>query len=510
MGNSLSRRRFLQRGAAVGSIAGLGNLSFIASLPSVSAADVAPAPGLVRVDSSIEPLVRLIEETPRAELLEEIASRIHSGTSYREILAALQLAGVRHIEPRPSVGFKFHAVLVVNSAHLASMSSPPEHRWLPIFWALDYYKSAAARDVQERGDWTMAPVAEDSLPSARRAPQVFVEAMENWDEEASDTSAAALARSAGANEVYEMFFRLGARDFRSIGHKAIFVANSYRTLQCISWQHAEPIVRSLAYALLNHDGDNPAQSDYEADRPFRRNQELAEKIPDEWLGGTVDAGATAELLQTLRTGSNDETCDLVVEQLGRGVATQSIWDALHVGAGELLMRQPGIVALHAVTTTNALQFAFLTSGNDETRRLLLLQNAAFLPMFRGAMQGRGNVGDVSIADLETGELATDDRPAVADIFADLSRDPTMAAQKVVTYLRQSGSAEELMEAARVLIFLKGRDAHDYKFSSAVLEDYYHVSPKFRDVYMAANMFKLRGSQGADNSLVERTRAALAG
>ena len=33
-----------------------------------------------------------------------------------------------------------------------------------------------------------------------------------------------------------------------------------------------------------------------------------------------------------------------------------------------------------------------------------------------------------------------------------------------------------MTAVRRLIFLKGRDAHDYKFSSAALEDYYHASP----------------------------------
>ena len=48
-----------------------------------------------------------------------------------------------------------------------------------------------------------------------------------------------------------MFWRYGARDFRDIGHKAIFVANSYRTLVTIGWRHAEPILRSLAYALLD-------------------------------------------------------------------------------------------------------------------------------------------------------------------------------------------------------------------------------------------------------------------
>jgi hypothetical protein len=74
-----------------------------------------------------------------------------------------------------------------------------------------------------------------------------------------------------------------------------------------------------------------------------------------------------------------------------GTAPQSIWDALFCGAAELLLRQPGIVALHALTTTNALHFAYQTTGDDATRRLLMLQNAAFLPMFRAAIEGRGKV-----------------------------------------------------------------------------------------------------------------------
>ncbi|MGC4054570.1 MAG: hypothetical protein QM757_36285 [Paludibaculum sp.] len=63
------------------------------------------------------------------------------------MLAALLLAGVRNIQPRP-VGFKFHAVLVVNSAHLASLASPDSDRWLPIFWAIDQFKSSQAADVK--------------------------------------------------------------------------------------------------------------------------------------------------------------------------------------------------------------------------------------------------------------------------------------------------------------------------------------------------------------------------
>jgi hypothetical protein len=397
-------------------------------------------------------------------------------------------------------------VLVVNSAHLASMASPPEHRWLPIFWALDYYKDAAARDVEERGDWTMEAVDESAVPSASKASRAFTEAMDAWDEEAADAAIVGLARTAGTNAVYEQFFRYGMRDFRSIGHKAIYVANSKRTLDCIGWQHAEPVLRSLAYALLMHEGDNPRDRDADADRPFRTNLDLAKNIRDTWRDGQLDSGATIDLLKSLRSGSNDDACQHLVELLNRGVAPQSIWDALHLGAGELLARQPGIASLHAVTSTNALRYAYETSGDDQTRRLLMLQNAAFLPMFLSEMGGRGEVKEMKLDELTgtEGEAA----PEVDEIFAKAGDDRASAARLALSRVSKTGNAEDVIDAARILTFLKGNDAHDYKFSSAALEDYYLVSPEWRNRFLASSMFMLNTSAENDNRLVDRTRQAL--
>jgi hypothetical protein len=502
------RRRFLKASATSSALLGLGDLGFLSRLRPVSAEDAYLDPKVVRLQPEIEPLVRLLEETPRDRLLEAVAARIHKGTSYREVLAALLLAGVRNVQPRPSVGHKFHAVLVVNSAHLASMASPDSDRWLPIFWALDYFKESQARDVRE-GNWTMAPARESALPPAHKAHNAFTTAMDEWDEEAADAAAASLARSAGSNEVYELFFRYGARDFRSIGHKAIYVANSWRTLQNIGWQHAEPVLRSLAYALLNHEGGgSPAHSDLAPDRPWKKNQERARRIKENWLDGKTDSAASADLLTTLRTGSEDDTCDQVVELINRGVAPQSVWDAFFDGAGELLLRQPGIVSLHAVTSTNALHYAYQSSDNDDTRKLLMLQNAAFLPLFRQAMGGRGKVGETRIDRLEPISVSEGGRGALGEIFADASRDRMTAARKTLSYLQSGGDPVAMIDAARRLVFLKGNDAHDYKFSSAVLEDYYNVSPAWRDRYLASSLLLLPGSGDRDNKLVNRTRAAL--
>lgn len=502
-----TRRTILKHGMMAGTAAGLGDLGFLAQLRPVSATEAKLEPQTIQLQPEIAPLVKLIEETPRDRLLEEVAGRIRGGTSYRELLAALLLVGVKNVEPRPSVGHKFHTVLVVNSAHLASISSPSEHRWLPIFWALDYYKSAAARDVEERGDWTMQVVAESAIPSPQKAAHAFTDAMDRWDESAADAAVVGLGRSTGSQGTYEHLFRYGMRDFRSIGHKAIYVANSLRTLNCIGWHHSEPVLRSLAYALLMHEGDNPQQRDAEADRPFRRNSELIGNVREGWMVGQANPRATTDLLETLRTGSNDDACDHVLELLKRGIAPQSIWDALHVGAGELLMRQPGIVALHAVTTTNALRYAYLTSGSSQTRLLAMLQNAAFLPMFREAMKGRGRVREVSISDLEAG--APDKVPTVETIFAELGNDRDAAARQLMSRLQKTGDAKEIIDTARMTTFLKGDNAHDYKFSSAVLEDFYLITPHFRNQFLASNLYQLRSSQDRENRLVQRTRDALA-
>jgi hypothetical protein len=180
-----------------------------------------------------------------------------------------------------------------------------------------------------------------------------------------------------------------------------------------------------------------------------------------------------------------------------------------LGAGELLGRQPGIVALHAVTSSNALRYAFDATTSDETRRRLLLQNAAFLPLFRDAMAGRGSVGDWRIDELEAQPTSGGPAHALDEIFADVGNHRPRAAAKTLGYLTAHPDPRQLIDHARLLIFFKGNNSHDYKFSSAVLEDWSHVSPGWRNRYLAASMFQLRGSQLPDNKLVERARAALA-
>ncbi len=497
-----TRRAFLARSALLGA-ATVGDFAFLQNLPPLSAQQVQRS--IAPVHADLEPLVRLIEDTPRNRLLEEVGTRVRNGASYQNILGAVMLAGVRGIQPRP-VGFKFHAVLVVNSAHLASLAAQDRDRWLPLFWALDNFKSSQAANAQQ-GDWRMAALADDRLPAAETTVRNFRTAMDNWEMENADRAVAQLARIGSMNEVYEMFWRYGARDFRDIGHKAIFVANSYRTFVTIGWRHAEPILRSLAYALVDHGRDaNPANSDLEADRPGRDNLRRLTRIRADWQRGRVAREAVTELLATLRTASAGDAAEAVVTKLNDRVDPSCVWDACFLMAGELLMKQPGIVGLHTLTTTNALAFGYSTTSNDETRRLLMLQAASFLPMFRQRM---GNLPAAPRIDtLEPGELMGQGQAAIDDIFATASTSKLGAARKTLALLQnQREQLAPMMTTARRLIFAKGTDSHDYKFSSAALEDFYHVTPEWRNRFLAASLFWLKGSGGNDTPLLQRTRAA---
>ena len=156
-----------------------------------------------------------------------------------------------------------------------------------------------------------------------------------------------------------------------------------------------------------------------------------------------------------------------------------------------------------MTTSNALRYSFQSAGDDRTRLMALLQNASFVPLFRNEM--RTAKPGQKINELNVDKTEGD---ALADIFATAGADRAKSASKTLAHLQAAGHPNDLISAARRLVFLKGRDSHDYKFSSAILEDYYHVSPEWRNQYLALNVFKLQSARAADNDLVQRARAAL--
>ena len=501
MAGDLRRRRFLQSASALGLGAGLGGWPALAGITPARGAEMVVGPDAVRFRSEVEPVVRWIEETPRDQALETAVAHLKAGLSYRDLLSGLFLAGIRNVKPRP-VGFKFHAVLVINSAHLLGQTASVDERLLPLFWALDNFKNSQAQDARE-GDWTLGRVDEAKVPGATSARAAFVDAMERWDADAADVAVAGLCRGTGASGVMEAFWRYAVRDQRNIGHKAIFAAQCWRTLQTIGWQHAEPVLRSLAFGMLDLQGDDRPV----AVGPYESNLEQAKKIRDDWRAGKADPSSTVALLEAIRQGTPEAASIEAVRLLNGGASPDSLWDAVVLGGSELLMRSPGIVSLHAVTAANALHFIYGAGGDDTTRRLALLQAVGWLPMYRGRARPDGAI---RVDALESLAPDSNGDEAVGELFASISQDRTRAAEKTVGYLARGGSPDLVFAAARRMIFHKGRDSHDYKYGAAAWEEcQLATDPKWRPALTAAMMFNLPGAGTPDSPLMNKAREAIA-
>jgi hypothetical protein len=479
-----------------------GAWAALESIVPVHAADLAVSPEVVRFSPEMEPVVRWIEDTPRDRVLQVAAEKLKAGLSFRQLLGGLFLAGIRNIKPRP-VGFKFHAVMVMNSAHQLALDAPQHDRLLPFFWALDNFKSSQLQDEKE-GNWVLSPVKESAVPSPERARKLFAEAMDRWDDEAADVAVSGLCRAAGSGEIAEALWRYGARDWQNIGHKIIFAAQSFRILDTIGWQHAEPVLRSLVYGLLNG-GQGETSATYAA------NDRLAAQIRPDWSAGKPDSAAAAATLDALRQATPNEAAQAAADALNRGVAASSVWDGVMLAANELLMRQPGIVALHAVTASNSMHYAFRAAARDSTRLLVLLQACSWIALFREGVRSRNGLPDKPLIN-EIAQLpppdATNAETAEA-ILHGLNKDRLTAARQVLGFANAGGSAELFMDAARHLIFTKGTDSHDYKFAAAAFEEFRHANASWQPHLLAASVYYLKGASDSDSPLLQRAREALA-
>lgn len=513
----LSRRTFLQASAGAAFLGGLGS---IGAMGRAVAADADLKPDLVRLSPEIEPIVRTIEETPRERIFEAAAGLFRSGVGYQHFMAALFLAGIRNVDSG-NAGSAFHCVYVVNSAHLLALQSPASERLLPFFWALDSFKGAQASRPRKMTALVNRP------PEGAEAVTALRAAIDRWDPDGAEIALAGMARTCGADETFEELWRLGALDFRPIGHKAIFVANTWRSLETIGWQHAEPALRSLGRALAGW-GPTTRNGGFAFDDQCHViSDELvrahAAAFPPDWAdGGTpesaADAATAAALLAPIRAADARRACtDTVALLTGEGEGPRAragaIWDAVHLAAAEFMLRRGGIGPVHAVTSVNALHFAFRAARSTEARLFVLLQAVGWMAHFARAtgLDAMGNAGP-SILDLAPPDGGVPDDPAEAaeSVFAHVGTDAHRAAAEAFGYAQRHARQGALLAGARRLVYTKAVEAHQYKYPAAAFEDIRAVSAAWRPHMAAASTLYLPSSAAPDSNLMRRAADAVAG
>ncbi len=473
----------------------------------VSRADAQVTPEILRFSAEIEPLVTLIERSPRDKCAEVIVEQFRRGVSYRQALAALFLAGVRNVNPRPP-GFALHSVFIIHSAHLLSLEAPAGDRLLPFFYALDAFKASQERDArQPSGDYTMRPLTR-GLPSPDRAAAEFAAAMEAWDGERAERAIAVLARYRSPAAVSALLWPLGVRDYRNIGHKAIYVANASRTLDTIGWQYAEPVFRSIALSLTDFGKEQTINGYAFEDQCYlgnvKRVTQLTPKLGNDWESKQGDTAQTRSIVETMSKAAPDEACTAVAARMMKGATARTVWDAVHLAAADLRVRAnagAAILAVHAVTSANALHYSYLAATDPNARLLILLQAAGWMTQFRSFAETReDNLRSQSILSLERGEMA-----AAQEIFAAIPANPDRAASQVFALAQDPALRPAFLSAAVRSTAAKADEVHYYKYLAALIEDVSLVSPEWQPHLLATSAYYLKGSKDPESAPVRRAR-----
>src|SRR5436305_1605521 len=137
-----SRREFLAdvgRGVLVATVG-----SQVASELGLAKAFAGDAPGELNF-GEVEPLVRLMQETPVEKLLPALAEKLRGGVELKRLVQAAALANARTFGGEDYIGF--HTMMALAPALHMAAELPPALQPLPVFKVL--YRNT--RRIQEQG-----------------------------------------------------------------------------------------------------------------------------------------------------------------------------------------------------------------------------------------------------------------------------------------------------------------------------------------------------------------------
>jgi hypothetical protein len=514
-----TRRGFLKTIGGTATL-GLADLTTLAGLRAF-ADEKAPVPATVRFGPEIETIVRLIEETPRADCVRVLIEQLQKGLPYRRLLAGVFFAGIRRVN-------SYHDVYKIQPVHQVSTQLRPEERLLPLFWAVDGFKT-------RQQDWPNGPLTEltGALPASTEAAAELSAALETADLETVERALVVLARNRGMEEAREQLWLYGCRNGGAGGHGAIAAASCFRALATIGGEHAEPVLR-IVLRDVSALGGKGKPDQYFLPNTARVDRHV-EKLPRGWGAGQTNRAATLELFGLLREGKPDQACELAVQQLLAGVGAHAIWDAVHLATAELMVRHEsgwGVASrpLHSNTSTEALRHASRASTSMRTRLLALLQAVAWAGDKTASELQAKSLRDIHILQLPRADLPAESAEAVADIFSLVPprhyywdaqnrqavttygnrADADEACRKIFTLTRERPEARPLyIEAALSWMCRKSSsDPHEYKFLAAILEEAQTASREWQPHLLAASVHFLHGKQSPDYPAVEQAREAL--
>ena len=327
-----TRRDFLSQVGQGMLVASVGSLAFDLGLTGAIAGE-ADKDGPSLTFGKLEPLVRLMQETPADKLLPKVVAMLDSGTSLKDCVAAAALANARAFGGEDYVGF--HTLMALGPSYAMAQQLPSERRALPVLKVL--YRNSA--QIQHKGGMkaqALEAVEPDGATDAPGARELRAMIHRRDRAGAEQTLAAIADRSAEAafNDLL-----ITVEEAPEV-HRVVLAHRAWDMLELVGKEHALTMLRqSLRYCVRNAEWTG---------KHFNEPRELLPKLLDQYKLTSKKAGTRRaddawidRMSQTIFASTPAQAAEAVAGALAEGFSQDSIGEAVALAANQLVLRDVG-------------------------------------------------------------------------------------------------------------------------------------------------------------------------
>jgi hypothetical protein len=291
---------------------------------------------------SMEPLVRLMQETPPDRLVPELVRRIRGGADLRQLTAAGAFANARTFGGEDYVGF--HTMMALAPALHLSSELPAELQPLPVLKVL--YRNT--NRIQEFGGrkaevlHPVDPVAGDTAPNATQ----LRDAVRRKDVRAAEQTFARMAQASTEDAFNELLWTV--QDETEV-HRVVLPYRAWDLLGLIGREQAHALLRqSVRYCVKAESWQY--QTTWEQPRSLLPKLFEAHHLEGRPAGDRlVDDQWVESMSQTIFQGHPEESAEAAASALADGISPAALGQALSLAANQLVLRDHGRTALDEVT-----------------------------------------------------------------------------------------------------------------------------------------------------------------
>jgi hypothetical protein len=281
----------------------------------------------------MEPLVRLMQETPIDRLIPTLVGQLKSGVELRRLIAAGALANARTFGGEDYVGF--HTMMALAPALHMSGELPTDLQPLPVLKVL-YRNTNRIQQHGGRGSEVLHAVSPGTLPKDKPGGEALRDAVRRRDTKGAEEMFAALAGVSADEALNDAL--MCVEDHTEV-HRVVLPYRSWDMLGLIGKEHAHTLLRqSVRYCLRaeswNQKADAPSETLPRMLEQYHLLDRTAGDRPaeDGWVEKTAMAIFNATPVQA---------AEVAAAALADGFAPDAVGEAISLAANQLILRDIG-------------------------------------------------------------------------------------------------------------------------------------------------------------------------